>query len=192
MRYLHHHESPLGAITLAASDDGLTGLWFDGQRHDRAGVDTNARERETAVLVQATHWLDAYFAGHDLGFVPPLDLMGTPFQRAVWELLLELAYGQTTTYGALAQALGKRTGRHTSARAVGGAVGRNRISLIVPCHRVLGADGSLTGYAGGAWRKERLLRLEGIHQAHDSDAPRGSSAGIHRVLQRPKRQENYA
>ncbi|WP_249368806.1 MULTISPECIES: methylated-DNA--[protein]-cysteine S-methyltransferase [unclassified Actinomyces] len=163
------YDSPLGPMTLAAGQglpdgDALTGCWFDGQRHDRAGLNEDAAAGtpdEVPVLAEATAWLDAYFAGRDPGPRPALAARGTPFQRLVWDALLAVPAGQTRTYGELARALEARTGRRTSARAVGGAVARNPVSVIVPCHRVLGADGSLTGYAGGAERKAHLLRLEG-------------------------------
>lgn len=153
-RYL----SPLGEMLLAADDVGLTGAWFVGQKYFPAEVDAGGAG-ETA-LRQAESWLDAYFSGHDPGTLPALHLMGTPFQTAVWRLLLGIPYGQTTTYGALAAAMAAQTGRRPAAQAVGGAVGHNPISIIVPCHRVLGANGSLTGYAGGLDKKQRLLALE--------------------------------
>ena len=167
------YDSPLGGLVLAADDEGLTGAWFAGQRHygefgsvrhtlagglKRTGhADDEAQAR---ILAQARAWLDAYFAGDNPGRLPSLHLMGTQFQQRVWQLLLEIPYGQTTTYGALARELEHRFGSRASARAVGGAVGRNPISIIVPCHRVLGADGAITGYAGGVDRKRALLKLE--------------------------------
>ena len=163
------YASPLGGITLAADEQGLVGLWFDGQQHfgefgsarrrlePRPGA-YNAAAQHT---LDATHaWLDAYFAGENPGHVPPLHLQGTPYQQRIWHLLLEIEPGTTTTYGALAQAYEQRFGTHTSPRAVGSAVGRNPVSIIVPCHRVLGASGNLTGYAGGIERKRALLALE--------------------------------
>lgn len=148
------YHSPLGEILLAADDTGLTGLWFAGQKYFAAGL-ADAAEGETEAIRAARRWLDEYFSGREPGFTPPLSLAGTPFQRRVWAALLEIPYGGTVTYGELAAKLG------TSPRAVGSAVGRNPVSVIVPCHRVLGADGSLTGYAGGVEKKLRLLRLEG-------------------------------
>ena len=150
--------SPLGKITLAGEGDTLTGLWFTGQKHF-GGENIPLGEAPVFSVVQP--WLDAYFAGGEPGEFPPLGPTGTPFQKAVWELLLEIPRGETATYGQLAKELSQRQGRTTSPRAVGSAVGRNPISVLIPCHRVVGADGSLTGYAGGLERKTRLLTLEG-------------------------------
>ena len=151
------YESPIGRMLLAADDAGLTGAWFYGQRHFARGLGDAERGvgTETPALATARRWLDAYFAGErpDVAGVP-LAPRGTAFQRRVWDALLAIPYGETRTYGELAAALG------SSPRAVGTAVGRNPISVIVPCHRVLGADGSLTGYAGGLERKRALLALE--------------------------------
>lgn len=153
-------DSPLGPIVLAASARGLAGLWFDGQRHqpDASGwreAPQHPLLRRTALLLQA------YFAGRPAPLPAdlPLDLhAGTAFQRAVWLALLRIPRGGTTSYGGLAAGLGKPA----AVRAVGAAVGRNPVSILVPCHRVLGSDGSLTGYAGGLDRKTALLRLEGV------------------------------
>ena len=157
MRYIHHYLSPLGGILLAADGEGLTGLWFEGQKYFARGLDAEHEEKALPVFSQAARWLDTYFAGKKPESAPPLRLSGTPFQRAVWERLLEIPYGGTETYGELARQCGLSG---ASARAVGSAVGRNPVSVIVPCHRVVGADGSLTGYAGGIGRKARLLALE--------------------------------
>jgi methylated-DNA-[protein]-cysteine S-methyltransferase len=152
-----HVDSLLGGVTLAATDRGLAGVWFDAQRH---APDTSAWivSPEHPVLRQAAAQLEAYFAGRREHFEVPLDLShGTDFQQAVWHALLRIPRGGTTSYGQLGAAIGKPA----AMRAVGAAVGRNPISVVVPCHRVLGADGSLTGYAGGLERKSRLLQLEG-------------------------------
>ena len=149
--------SPLGEITLAAHEGRLIGLWFAGQKYDRAGLDKlppRAGEADRAALDAACRWLDGYFAGQPLPEAPPLAPRGTAFQRRVWAELGGIPYGKTVSYGELARRLG------SSARAVGAAVGRNPISVLIPCHRVLGADGGLTGYAGGLERKKRLLELE--------------------------------
>lgn len=153
MHYTQTISSPLGNILLSADEVGLTGLWFDGGRYYADTLPEEHVERETPILMDTKRWLDVYFTGREPDFTPPLHPTGSPFRQAVWQLLLEIPYGQTTTYGAL-------LGDGASARAVGGAVGRNPISIIVPCHRVIGADGSLTGYAGGVDRKIRLLALE--------------------------------
>ncbi len=148
-------DSPLGEILLAADEIGLTGLWFEGQKYFGLRDGQLHREWETAVLKQAKAWLDIYFSGQEPTFQVPLHLIGTPFRLRVWEALRHIPYGQTTTYGSIALQLGCR-----SAQAVGGAVGRNPISILVPCHRVLGASGALTGYAGGVEKKCALLQLE--------------------------------
>lgn len=159
MDYISRCPSPLGDILLGGDEGGLFGLWFVGQKYFAAGVREERREAELPVFDEARRWLERYFSGNDPGFVPALHLRGTDFQKRVWALLLAVPYGRTVAYGELAGEL-RREGRYTSPRAVGGAVGRNRVSLIVPCHRVVGADGSLTGYAGGLERKTALLALE--------------------------------
>lgn len=161
MIYMGRYDSPLGPITLAGEDGALTGLWFDGQKYFGAGLPAGTPEGEPPVFRQVRAWLDRYFRGEDPGPAPPLAPAGTAFQRAVWEVLREIPYGRTATYGQVAQAAGRGLGRNTSPRATGSAVGRNPISLLIPCHRVVGAGGSLTGYAGGLERKEALLKLEG-------------------------------
>ena len=156
-----HYDSPLGGILLAADESGLTVLWFDGGKHFAEGLPATHIRQETPILAAAKGWLDIYFTGREPDFLPPLHPAGSLFQQAVWALLLQIPYGQTVTYGQLAARLAAQRGlARMSAQAVGGAVGRNRISLIIPCHRVLGADGSLTGYAGGLDRKAKLLAWE--------------------------------
>lgn len=148
--------TPLGPMTLAATARGLAGAWFDAQAH-HPGVLPAPHDPAQRWLQQAAQQLGAYFAGERHGFDLPLDATGTPFQQAVWQALRAIEPGRTTDYGTLAARLGKPQ----AARAVGAAVGRNPIGIIVPCHRVLGRDGSLTGYAGGLDRKRALLELEG-------------------------------
>lgn len=161
MTYIQHYASPLGGILLAANDIGLTGLWFDGQKYYADNLPAEHIERETPILADAKRWLDVYFTGNEPDFKPPLHIVGSAFRQAVWELLLQIPYGQTVTYGELARQLAEKQGaEHMSAQAVGGAVGHNPISLIIPCHRVVGAGGSLTGYAGGIDNKIMLLELE--------------------------------
>ena len=163
MIYTQHYDSPLGGILLSADETGLTGLWFDGAKYFAKGLPRERTDRETPALLQAKQWLDLYFSGVEPDFTPPLHPAGTAFQQAVWQLLLQIPYGQTTTYGELARRLAREKGRETmSAQAVGGAVGHNPISLIIPCHRVVGAGGSLTGYAGGVDKKQALLELEHV------------------------------
>ena len=163
MQYTTSYRSPLGGILLAADEAGLTGLWFEGQKYFALRLDPDHREQETPILEQAKRWLDAYFSGREPDFSVPLHMMGTGFQKEVWELLCEIPYGQTRTYGEIAGMLAAQRGLpHLSAQAVGGAVGHNGISLLIPCHRVVGKNGSLTGYAGGLEKKVALLRLEQV------------------------------
>ena len=162
MDYTRHYDSPLGGITLAGGGETLTGLWFDGQKHFAETLSAEHAARNLPVLDETVRWLDLYFSGKDPGFTPALNMRTTAFRKAVWEILLTIPYGRTMTYGQIAERIAEQTGtRLVSARAVGGAVGHNAISLIIPCHRVVGADGSLTGYAGGTDRKRELLRMEG-------------------------------
>jgi methylated-DNA-[protein]-cysteine S-methyltransferase len=149
-------QTPLGAMTAAASDLGLAGLWFDGQTHHPGALNAPEQARQRW-LVLAQQALDAYFAGQSMPQELRFDLQGTPFQQEVWQALLALPRGRTCSYGAIAE----RTGRPAAVRAVGAAVGRNPVSVLVPCHRVLGSSGSLTGYAGGIERKRALLMHEG-------------------------------
>ena len=156
MLFLTHYASPLGPSLLAADETGLTGLWFEAQKYFPSFSGVEYQEKETPVLTETVRWLDVYFSGKDPGFLPPLHPQGSPFRQTVWDILLTIPRGQTITYGEIARRLGVR-----SAQAVGGAVGHNPISILIPCHRVVGSDGSLTGYAGGLDRKTRLLQLEG-------------------------------
>ena len=153
--------SPLGSIALSACDEGLTGLWFEGQKYFGAAIADGAESGYLPVFDEARRWLDEYFAGHKPGFTPLLAPQGSGFRLAVWRILLTIPYGGVITYGDIARRLGEERGTPVSAQAVGGAVGHNPISIIIPCHRVVGAGGSLTGYAGGIDRKLKLLRLEG-------------------------------
>lgn len=163
MHFTNHYHSPLGDILLAADEKGLTGLWFEGQKYFAQHLDKEHEDRELHIFAETRCWLDEYFSGNTPSFTPPLHFLGTPFQIEVWELLCTIPYGQTTTYGAIAQQIANKRGlKSMSAQAVGGAVGRNDISIIVPCHRVTATNGNLTGYAGGIERKIELLQLEGI------------------------------
>ena len=146
---------------MAADDVGLTGLWFEGQKYYAYRLDPAHEEKQLPIFQQAQRWLDQYFSGREPESLPPLHPVGSPFQLAVWAILQQIPYGQTTTYGEIARALAKQRGAaHMSAQAVGGAVGHNPISILIPCHRVVGTNGSLTGYAGGIERKRQLLMLE--------------------------------
>jgi methylated-DNA-[protein]-cysteine S-methyltransferase len=160
--YYATYKAPMGTITAAAEDNALIGLWFDGQKYYPRGKDEWVLQPQCPVLVQLGDWLDSYFAGENPEFAGKLAPKGSEFRQEVWQILLEIPYGQTTTYGAIAKQIAKKHGKERmSAQAVGGAVGHNPISLVIPCHRVLGADGSLTGYAGGVEKKRALLKLEG-------------------------------
>ena len=167
MQYISRYHSPMGGILLAGDGNGLTGLWFEGQKYFALHLDKEQEEREIPLFELAKGWLDVYFSGREPDFSVPLHLMGTAFQKEVWEILRSIPYGHTMTYGEIAKQLAEKRGLpHMSAQAVGGAVGRNPISILVPCHRVVGADGSLTGYAGGIDKKGRLLKLEGVDAGH--------------------------
>ena len=161
MTFIQHYNSPLGGILLAADEIGLTGLWFNGQKYFARSLPAGYTEQNTPALSEAKRWLEVYFTGKEPDFMPPLHIVGSAFRRAVWEILLQIPYGKTTTYGEIARQLAKKQKLpRMSAQAVGGAVGHNEISIIIPCHRVIGTNGSLTGYAGGIDKKIKLLELE--------------------------------
>lgn len=161
MAYTGIYHSPLGNLLLAADDTGLTGLWFEGQKYFARTLPEEQQLKETPVLAETRQWLNIYFSGKKPAFTPPLHPAGSAFRQAVWQILLQIPYGKTMTYGEIAREMAKRQQiSHMSAQAVGGAVGHNAISIIIPCHRVIGANGSLTGYAGGIDKKAALLELE--------------------------------
>ncbi len=163
MQYISSYKSPLGEITIAADDIGLTGLWFVDQKYYALYLDKNNEEKETQTLKDTKRWLDIYFDGENPNFKLPLHFIGTDFQKEIWKILYSIPYGKTMTYGDIAKIIAKKKGlKRMSAQAVGGAVGHNQISIIVPCHRVVGSNGSLTGYAGGIKRKHELLELEKV------------------------------
>lgn len=161
MKYKCDYGSPLGKILLASDGEAITGLWFYGQKYFAAGLDPAAEEKALPVFETAKRWLDLYFGGEIPDFIPPLKFFGSDFQKSVWNELLKIPYGETVSYGDIAKKPGKSLG---CPRAVGGAVGHNPVSIIVPCHRVLGKNGSLTGYAGGTDKKIKLLELENGHK----------------------------
>ena len=161
MVFVQHYDSPLGAMTLACDGAAIIGLWFDGQKHFGNILPRKTEETTHPLLAEAARWLDVYFAGKEPDFLPPLRYDSTPFRKAVCEIMLTIPYGQTMTYGEIARRLAEKQGlSRMSAQAVGGAVGHNPISLMIPCHRVVGTNGSLTGYGGGIERKVKLLELE--------------------------------
>lgn len=161
MIYTSEYASPLGGILLAADEIGMRGLWFDGQKYFARDLPAERIEQNTPVLAEAERWLDMYFSGKEPDFLPPLHPVGSPFRQEVWKILLQIPYGRTITYGDISKQLAKKRGlERMSAQAVGGAVGHNEISIMIPCHRVVGTNGSLTGYAGGIDRKIKLLELE--------------------------------
>lgn len=174
MQYTTSYESPLGSMTLASDGESLTGLWFMGQKYYASTLKEEkaveavvseeiAGDKLLPVFQEARKWLDIYFSGKEPNFTPKLRLEGTFFQQKVWKVLLAIPYGETVTYGDIAKRLAAKEGKEKmSAQAVGGAVGHNPISIIVPCHRVVGTSGSLTGYAGGIDRKVKLLALEKV------------------------------
>lgn len=159
--YTAHYLSPLGKITLASDGESLTGLWFDGQKYFGVTLSAENVECDLPIFKQTVTWLDIYFSGKPPDFTPPLKLYTTPFREAVCNIMLTIPYGQTMTYGEIAKIIAKQKNiNRMSAQAVGGAVGHNPISIIIPCHRVVGTGGNLTGYAGGIDKKASLLKLE--------------------------------
>lgn len=175
MTYLTKLASPMGPLSLASDGDSILGLWLEGQKYFAAGLESETEERpDLPVFLQASAWLDAYFEKRNLPPLPPLAPKGSAFRQKVWKLLLEIPLGETATYGGLTEKL-KASGIPASPQAVGGAVGHNPISIIIPCHRVVGADGSLTGYAGGVKKKRFLLELEGVDLSRLYTPKRGTA-----------------
>ena len=156
MDYISHYNSPLGRITMGSDGEALIGLWFDDQKHFGANLEKEQRQQDDLPIFELTRkWLDIYFSGKAPQFTPPLQMRASDFRKQVWKQLLNIPFGQTTTYGEIARSLGG-----SSAIAVGGAIAHNAISLIIPCHRVIASDGNLRGYAGGLDRKRWLLEME--------------------------------
>lgn len=163
MTYIQWYDSPLGKMLLAADSAGLTGVWFDGEKYFAHYLEEQHEENDTPLLQKTKRWLDVYFSGKEPDFTVPFHFNGTDFQNEVWNILCTIPYGHTTTYGEIAKQIALQRGlARMSAQAVGGAVGHNGISIIVPCHRVIGSNGNLTGYAGGLDKKIQLLTLEHI------------------------------
>ena len=163
MQYIYKYQSPIGGITIASDGSSLTGLWFDGQKYFAASLSPEHEEKVLPVFEQTIEWLDCYFSGKNPGFMPEMHLESTPFRLSVWEILKKIPYGKIITYKDIAKEIARLNGLPSmSTQAVGNAVGHNPICIIVPCHRVVGANGSLTGYGGGLAYKVKLLELEGI------------------------------
>ena len=161
MVYTSESASPPGAITLACDESAVIGLWFNGQKYFGSTLPEQIRRGEHPLLAEAKRWLDVYFSGREPDFLPPLRYDSTPFRKLICDILLTIPYGKTMTYGAIAaEAAGRLAVERMAAQTVGGAVGHNPISLLIPCHRVVGTGGSLTGYGGGIRRKVKLLELE--------------------------------
>lgn len=164
MDYIHHYQSPLGGMTMASDGTSLIGLWFDGQKYFADTIEKNTPQKDLPIFKQTDKWLDIYFSGKSPEFTPPLTMHTTPFRKCVLEIMLTIPFGRTMTYGEIADKIAKQKGiEKMSAQAIGGAVGHNSISLIIPCHRVVGSNGNLTGYAGGLDKKIKLLEIERIN-----------------------------
>lgn len=160
MFFNDYYNSPIGNITMASDGESLCGLWFDGQKYFASTVKGKTEDKTLPVFEQTKKWLDIYFSGNEPDFTPKLSLDGSKFRKAVWDILLTIPYGSVMTYGEIAKIMAKQRGvAKMSAQAVGGAVGHNPISIIVPCHRVVGTNGNLTGYAGGIDKKISLLKI---------------------------------
>lgn len=164
MQYTYKYQSSLGGITLESDGKALIGLWFDGEKYFNDKLLDENKEKDLPIFEQTKYWLDVYFSGKKPDFTPPIVMNGSDFRIAVWNILLSLPYGELITYSEIANMIAKEKGiNKMSAQAIGGAVGHNRISIIIPCHRVVGKNGSLTGYAGGIDKKIELLRLENVN-----------------------------
>jgi methylated-DNA-[protein]-cysteine S-methyltransferase len=178
MFYSTHYASPLGKMTLGCHGDSIVGLWLEGQKYFGDTIpEALVVKEDPQVFAKTKNWLDRYFAGEKPKIAElPLAPIGSEFRQAVWKLLCEIPYGEVTTYGSIAKKLAVQLRKDSiSSQAVGGAVGHNPISVIIPCHRVVGADGSLTGYAGGIGKKVKLLELEGADMSHLYIPKRGTA-----------------
>jgi methylated-DNA-[protein]-cysteine S-methyltransferase len=161
MNYTFEYDSPVGLLTIASDGKSITGLWIKGQKYFAETLEPEYSAMDLPVFERAKEWLAVYFNGKNPAFTPPLAPQGSPFRQAVWKILRAIPYGKVITYGDIAKMIAEQSGKEKmSAQAAGGAVGHNPISIIIPCHRVVGADGSLTGYAGGITTKTKLLALE--------------------------------
>lgn len=168
MQFTTAYDSPLGKILLAADDIGLCGVWFEGQKFFARTLSNHHEEKKLPIFDETKRWLDIYFSGNEPKFFPKLHLIGTPFQMIVWNFLRQIPYGEVVTYGDLAKKFQKNFHKNMAAQAIGSAVGHNPISILIPCHRVLGKNKKLVGYAGGIDKKIKLLSLEGIEIKNDT------------------------
>lgn len=176
MLYYKKITSPLGEITLRSDGEALTGLWFVADKHYSDKDIAGALQRDIKIFDMAEKWLQEYFSGKEPATQVTVSFSGSPFQKLVWTQLQKIPYGQLVTYEAIAKAVAAEKGlKRMSAQAVGGAVGHNPLCIIVPCHRVVGKSGSLTGYAGGIWRKKQLLELEGVDMRKLTVPTRGTA-----------------
>jgi methylated-DNA-[protein]-cysteine S-methyltransferase len=163
MEYYNKVESPVGVLTISSDGENITGLWIEGQKYFCRTLEKDASQKDLDIFENAKIWLECYFSGNKPDFNLPLEPKGSAFQKDIWDILIKIPYGETITYGKIAEKYkSQKNGKNVSARAVGGAVGRNPISIIIPCHRVIGSNGSLTGYAGGINNKKMLLEYEGV------------------------------
>ena len=161
MDYTYHYTSPIGGITVASNGESLTGLWFDGQKYFASTLSQRHVEKQLPVFDRTCEWLDLYFSGKSPDFIPPVFMYVSNFRRDVYEILMTIPFGETMTYKEVADLIAKKHRIISmSAQAVGGAIAHNPISLVIPCHRVIGTNGKLTGYAGGLDKKEWLLNME--------------------------------
>ncbi|MDR1666488.1 MAG: methylated-DNA--[protein]-cysteine S-methyltransferase [Bacteroidales bacterium] len=169
MEYIHKIKSPVGLLVVSSDGQNISGLWMEGQKYFARTLEKDVLEQNLPIFENVREWLDIYFSGREPDFMPPLIPKGSSFQQSIWNNLRKIPYGQTTTYGELAKQFAlENKGKCSSARAVGTAVGHNPISILIPCHRVIGKNGSLTGYAGGIDTKIKLLQLEGINDIKHS------------------------
>jgi methylated-DNA-[protein]-cysteine S-methyltransferase len=172
MEYIHKIKSPLGILTVSSDGQNISGLWIEGQKYFAKTLEKDALEKDLPIFENVRKWLAVYFSGREPDFMPPLMPKGSQFQKTVWNILCKIPYGKTTSYGELAkQFKPENSGKRTSPRAIGGAVGHNPISILIHCHRVIGKNGNLTGYAGGIANKIKLLELEGIAVKNSGSLP---------------------
>lgn len=159
-KFILPYESPLGRLILASDGEHLTGLWIEGQKYFGSTLQDDVCQKELEIFKETSQWLDKYFTGERSDVTPKLKVSGSAFRQRVWEILRTVPYGETTTYGSIARQMEQENGKRVSAQAVGGAIGHNPLMLVIPCHRVIGSDGSMTGYAGGIDKKIWLLNHE--------------------------------